>query len=413
MTPLDSTRRQFLQAAAATAAVAFTSAVHAADDELPYGIIDVIESDPVTGTSAAVIVGDVPLVHTWQVGVDAKKNSDTIPPADDVAQITIDLKAAIEELTPLLRSAGSSLQQVVKLNFYVSHANAVAVVCDWLKATFPTQYRPAASFVVSSADNLRYHSFVTLDSIATRRDAVPAGTIVRTDGAAVLPPTHKLYISGDAAKGSLMQVVAETLRSLEICLQHCGLNWSHVVQLKTFLQPIILASDVAREIRTFFGDRPVPVLTFVEWQSSDTVPMETELIAAVPPELSNPSGDTVEYLNPPHKPGNAVFTRIARVRSDRTIYTSGLYGEPSDADGEIRGIFDRLKKLIERAGSDMQHLVKATYYVSDDVTSKRLGEIRPEYYDPKRPPAASKAKVGDVARERKTIMVDMIAVPKP
>lgn len=413
MTPHDTPRRQFLQAAAAAAALTVSPAVRAAEDELPYGIVDVIDSDPATGMSAAVIVGDVPLVHTGQISPLDEPSSATVPQPHDAAQITADLKSAVAELTKVLLEAGSSLEQVVKFNFYVSHQKAVAIVCEWLQTTYTTRYRPAASFAVNTISDRRFNNFVTLDCVAVRREKVEPGKVIRTEYAAVLPPSHKLYISGDAAQGSLMQVVAETLQSLEKCLQHCGLDWSHVVQLKTFVQPIILADDVAREMITCFGSKPVPPLIFVDWQSSDTVPMETELIAAVPPELSNQSGDTVEYLNPPHKPGNAVFTRIVRVRSDRTIYTSGLYGEASGHDGQIHDIYKRLKNLVERGGGDLNHLVKGTYYLSDDQTSKRFGEIRREYYDPKRPPAASKAKVTDVGREGKTIGLDMIAVPKP
>jgi len=57
------------------------------------------------------------------------------------------------------------------------------------------------------------------------------------------------------------------------------------------------------------------------------------------------------------------------------------------------------------------NLAKATYYVSTDATSKALNVLRPNYYDPKRPPAASKALVPGVGREGRTLTLDMIAVP--
>lgn len=412
-------RRQFLQSTAvAGAGLALSDyVVDAAESEaLPYGILDVLDSDPTTGMSAAVVVGDVPLVHTAQFGRATHVRAAADPAAvaaDNPQWIRKCLESAIGELEPALRGAGSDLAQVVKFNFYVAHSSACTIIQQWLKQQYAGRYQPAVSFVVNEVIDPNENRVVAVDAVAVRREKVEPGRVLRTNHAAVLPPTHKLYISGDAAQGLLMPVVGETLQSLEKCLQHCGLDWSHVVQLKTFLQPSRLAADVEREMATYFGSKPVPPMVFAEWQSSEKMPLETELIAAVPPELSNAGGDTVEYINPPHKPGNAVFTRIARVRSDRTIYISGLYGEPSDSDGEIRSILDRVKNLVERAGGDLKHLVKATYYVSDDVTSKRLGDVRPEYYDPKRPPAASKAKVVGTGREGKTITVDMIAVPKP
>jgi hypothetical protein len=55
--------------------------------------------------------------------------------------------------------------------------------------------------------------------------------------------------------------------------------------------------------------------------------------------------------------------------------------------------------------------VKATYYVSDDDASKQLNVIRPKFYDPQRPPAASKAIVPAVGVSERSITIDMIAVP--
>ena len=53
---------------------------------------------------------------------------------------------------------------------------------------------------------------------------------------------------------------------------------------------------------------------------------------------------------------------------------------------------------MEQTGSDWKHLAKATYYVTDDEVSKAHNAIRPKYYDPERPPAASKAMVSKTGR---------------
>ncbi|MDB5264114.1 MAG: putative translation initiation inhibitor, yjgF family, partial [Adhaeribacter sp.] len=48
--------------------------------------------------------------------------------------------------------------------------------------------------------------------------------------------------------------------------------------------------------------------------------------------------------------------------------------------------------------------------VSGDQSSTHLNELRPKYYDPKRPPAASKALVKKVGMAGKSITLDMIGV---
>ncbi len=109
-----------------------------------------------------------------------------------------------------------------------------------------------------------------------------------------------------------------------------------------------------------------------------------------------------------------VYARVTRINQPGQIFVSGLFGKtemPSSAD-EVRDIFATLKRVTEAAGSDLQHLAKATYYVADDDVSTRLNEIRPGFYDPARPPAASKAMITGTGQPGRTLTLDMIAVPK-
>ena len=56
--------------------------------------------------------------------------------------------------------------------------------------------------------------------------------------------------------------------------------------------------------------------------------------------------------------------------------------------------------------------MKATYYVADDDSSNKLNDLRPKYYDPARPPAASKAKVAGSGMENTSVTLDIIAVSR-
>jgi enamine deaminase RidA (YjgF/YER057c/UK114 family) len=103
---------------------------------------------------------------------------------------------------------------------------------------------------------------------------------------------------------------------------------------------------------------------------------------------------------------------VAKVNSDRIVYTSGLYARTnSDAAGEVTDIFEQLDKILKETGSDWKHLAKATYYCSNNDTSAKLNELRPKFYDPARPPAASKALVNGVGRAALGLTIDMIVVP--
>jgi len=92
------------------------------------------------------------------------------------------------------------------------------------------------------------------------------------------------------------------------------------------------------------------------------------------------------------------------------VFVSGLYGPSSDPVTQVAEMFEQLRRLLEAAGSDLSHLVKATYYVSDTAADERINTIRPTLYDPKRPPAASKIRVRGTGRAGKGSTLDMIAV---
>jgi enamine deaminase RidA (YjgF/YER057c/UK114 family) len=104
------------------------------------------------------------------------------------------------------------------------------------------------------------------------------------------------------------------------------------------------------------------------------------------------------------------FSRVARVFAGRPIFVSGLVGASPDPAAQVRQIFDELRRLLEETGSDMRHLAKATYYVSDKVADAEINAVRPTIFDAARPPAASKISVQGTGRPGKGAVIDMIAV---
>jgi enamine deaminase RidA (YjgF/YER057c/UK114 family) len=173
---------------------------------------------------------------------------------------------------------------------------------------------------------------------------------------------------------------------------------------------------VNRAVAAAYGESLAPPLVHVEWTNSS--PIEIELVAFAPAgKLEPPAGDgaaeTVRYLTPPWLKSSPVFSRAAIVDGGTLIYTRSLRGRrPASGEDQVRDIFAQLKALTESSGSDLAHLVKATYYVSDEDASAKLNTVRPEIYDPRRPPAASKAGVAGVGDLQRGIAIDMIAVTK-
>jgi enamine deaminase RidA (YjgF/YER057c/UK114 family) len=73
-------------------------------------------------------------------------------------------------------------------------------------------------------------------------------------------------------------------------------------------------------------------------------------------------------------------------------------------------VFDQLEAILAEAGSDLRHLAKATYYVTDGGAESGIDRVRLWRYDLDCPPAASKCLVHGVGEAKRTMTLDMIAV---
>jgi enamine deaminase RidA (YjgF/YER057c/UK114 family) len=357
---------------------------------LPAAGQRILRASDAAGETTAFIVGDSPLVHTTQLlPVD---ESGRLIVGDETKQA----RAAMAALDRVLD--GARAEKIVKINVVA----ASQLAADAARRVIPQQTGgepPAMSFVVGALPMA--NARVAMDAIAIGKN--PRAARPR---AMVLPPGPRVYISGQAEKGdSPADAAARTLAKLMGTLEFVGASANDVVQARCFLTPIDSAAEVAAEVDRAFGGR-IPLI-FVEWKSD--LPIEIEMIARCP---TAPAGaPAVEYLTPPGVTGSPLFARVVRINRGDTIYLSGIYSEAAgDGEQQVTSIFEQLKSRLSNHGGDMQHLAKAIYYVSDGDASKKLNDLRPKYYDPKRPPAASKAMVPGVGMADRSIVVDMIGV---
>jgi enamine deaminase RidA (YjgF/YER057c/UK114 family) len=315
-----------------------------------------------------------------------------------------------------LKRAGSGADDVVKLNVYVRDPLVTVLVEKTLAERYSGPHKPAVSFVTTRLPNAAHHVAVDAVAVCSRigikhvERLKPMAT-GKPAPAAILPAGPRVYISGQAEKGdgTLADATHKTMDSLFATLKWLELSPADVVELKAFLSPMTDASVAIGEmVRAFGAATPAPI-SVVEWESS--LPIEIELVAAARPRDNAPA---CEYLTPPGMTASPLYARVVRAFSPKTIYLSGLYGSTSEpsSEAEVRELFAIMERLTAAAGSDLKHLVKATYYVTDNDVSTWHNQLRPMFYDPQRPPAASKAMVRGTGREKRTITWDMIAVPK-
>lgn len=373
------------------------------------GLETIRSIEPGPGQSEAVVVGAVPLVHTAQLQAAPEGN------------LSEQVRHLLTQMDALLQSHGSGLESVVKLNCYVAEEGTRGQTLEVLAEVFSGRQRPAVSFV-----NTRLPlegALVALDAVAVRHTTGAGSTApvsakhFRQTGpgalARTLPPGPRVYISGQAepGDGTLADATRQTLAGLERALDFLGLGKGDVVQVKSFLGPMRQSAEVNQAIEAFFAGHEIPPCVHVEWNSS--LPIEIEMIATAHAQESLRHGPVLEVRTPPGMTAAAIFSRLMIVRHPHTIYTSGLYPNDPAAPPEpqLRSLFANLKHTLDAAGSDWMHLVKATYYVNREDLSLQHNVVRPDYFSPRRPPAASKAAVAGTGEPDHGITMDFIAVP--
>lgn len=366
-------------------------------------------SSPSGDYSDAVVVDDLfPLAHTVQF-LPLDRNGKIIGPG-----LQEQTHQVFQNISKALRQSGSGIDDIIKLNIYISSYELKDEVVSLIKMQFKQGKIPAISFV--AGDLSHKEALISIDAVAIAPGFngqnvkyIDSGSAKQATEVAIMPAGASVYVSGQADKGGLSIASRGTLNQLGATLNHLGLQKKDVVQIKSFVNPVTDISVVEKEIAEFFKGEHIPPLVFVEWLSKEPL-VEIELIASSA-RISSDSKEQLDFITPPGMTASPVYSKVTRINFGNKIYISGLYGNhPGEAKPEILDIFNSMNNILKKAGSDFKHLVKATYYVSKDTHSSGLNELRPEYYDPKRPPAASKAMVKDVGLKGAGLTIDMIAV---
>jgi enamine deaminase RidA (YjgF/YER057c/UK114 family) len=364
--------------------------------------------------SQAVVVQGLPLVHTRQL-LPLDREGKLVGEGSVDQQI----EQVLGNLEAVLGASGSGLGKLVRLNVYALSPPTVDRLREQLSKRLDPAVRPAITAVLTPLPHRK--ALVAVDAVAVAAEKGPAVTLQRCQAvagdkecadAAVMPRGGVAYLSGQPEEGGLAaSAVARSLSTLLKTLGQLKLAPAQVVQVKVFLRPATSADEALRELKKLFPGQVAPPVVFVEWIAS--VPVEIELIAYLPP--TDKPAQSVEYYNPPDARPSPTFSRAALVRSERQVYISGLCARglgrgAGNGEAQATDVFEQLKEILDQTGGDMLHLAKASYYVCDDDAGRAFDKVRPKFFDPKRPPAASKVTVHGVGQADRTLTMDMIAV---
>lgn len=376
--------------------------------------ISYIEPNEETGISLGTVVGDVPLAFTDQI-FPFDDNGSLVGASDLKVQLT----QVIENLEGALVAAGTDLSKLLRLNVYLQKEEHSKPVPKLIKELLPEGAFPAITLIV--ANQPREKVLLTMDAIAvapmtsvsSRGVNLPfsKGLYEKTNRAAVavLPAGRKVFIAGQAEPGKdLLEASDKTMQNLFATLAYIGASASDVVQVKAFINPIEDAAAVEEVIAAFFRGQQVPPIVMVEWLVEENK-AEIELVASAPEHYNDK--EAVSYYAPPWMIQATTYSRIVDIKAGGLLFTSGLYAEEGkDEEEKARNMFDTLSRILEKAGSSYDHLVKASYYPSHEKGREGLMKVRTEFYNPERPPVASLIRIQGTGREGIYLNVDMVGV---
>jgi enamine deaminase RidA (YjgF/YER057c/UK114 family)/rhodanese-related sulfurtransferase len=348
---------------------------------------------------AAVAPANATLAYTTQLSAP-----------NSAVDATRQVESILKQLDGLLGKVGASRDTLVRINLYATSDEAVSSARRALEAA---GVKCPAAPVVTDLPKAGAMAAIEAIAVASGVERSPVPGEVR-----LLKSDRAVYISGmAAAKPDVAEATRGTMAQLDGVLRHLGIPKANVTTVKSFLRGEAGAVDAARgEIAKYFDGNPPP-LTWVNWTTKDAI--EIELVAEVPDAKAaghESETDTVTFLTPPGATTSPLYSKVTIVHpGGRMIYTSGVVasGEGRDATAETRLALAAMKEAVTKAGGDFEHLVKATYYPSSDAATQALTKVRPEFYNPKRPPAASRALVRSTGTPGSQLTFDLIAVTPP
>ena len=123
------------------------------------------------------------------------------------------------------------------------------------------------------------------------------------------------------------------------------------------------------------------------------------------------------FVNPETMQSPDGYTHVVEVTSGRPVYISGQVALNRDgklAGGDIRSqtrqVFENMRAALAAVGGTLGDVVKLNTYLLDISEMSAVREVRNEYFDSGRPPAATAVEVSRLEPDGVLIEIEAVAV---
>jgi len=127
---------------------------------------------------------------------------------------------------------------------------------------------------------------------------------------------------------------------------------------------------------------------------------------------------TREYLKGDARQRERAYSPAVKITGGTAIYMAGHTGyqdergetHPGDFDGQVRVVFERMRKTLEIAGGKLDDIVTMTVFITDMANGTRFTQLRKEFFQEGRYPASALIGIKELARPEMMIEIQAIAV---
>ncbi len=310
-------------------------------------------------------------------------------PKDPPTHLTVEPKRFVCQVSPL-SSKGLLSQQVRDALKALIKSNAGATIVK-LRA-----------FVAGSGD-LRRVPMIVSEVFTEKKLPLPVVTVIQVGGLGVegaqvliestalakkiVNPSGVVLVSGQGANGTqaiepILPLAQTSVENLKKVLAGTGSDASQVLRVTCFLSSLDGLDQVRGLVASAFPKAPA---AFVQTSRSPVRAVaECEAVAA----LKEPTREPLQLVNPPGFTASPNFSQAAILGADRVVLTTTQISFGYQ-DSDARLAFQRLRKLLEQAGTSIRSVAFSGIYPLSTSLAEQVRRVRFEFYDKSRPPAST------------------------
>ncbi len=319
--------------------------------------------------------------------------------ASEPADVGAETRRALERMSDVLESAGSSLSQLATVNVYLRRASDFAAMNEAYAPFFPDD-PPTRTTIVSdlSANRLVAMSAVAVPTGGLREALHPAGWVKSQRPYSYIVRTeHLVFFSGLVSRrgvddrlmpGPISTQMKTVFDNARVLLRTAGLQFRDVVAAKVFITDELHFVDMNAAYRRVFNVEPPARATAVVPLMSDEANVEMTFVA---------SRSGREVFGPTVSPSVPLS---AAVTAGPFVFLSGVLGNTEanldDPRAQAREALTRIGRTLETAGTSIADVVDNVIYVTHLADAAGIDQVYREFF-PAEPPARTTVGAGLVA----------------